>query len=306
VGAGHSHSHGGTAAARHRGALLRTLALSGGILLVQVVGGLASGSLAVLADAGHTLTDVAGLLLALAAIGFAARPAPSHRTFGHYRVEVFSAGLNGFLLLGIALVVMYEAWQRWSEPVEIRSGLMLVVALLAVAANLAGVLMLRRGAKESITVKGAYLEVLGDLLGSVGVVVAALLVLLAGWVRADVVASVVIALLILPRALALLRETWEVLVEAAPRGVDLDEVRRHICEVPGVLDVHDLHAWTITSGMPVLSAHVVVDEEVLADGAGGRVLDLLGECLHECFEVDHCTFQLEPAGHVDHEHPGHP
>lgn len=308
MGAGHGHGHdaGMSAAARHRGALVRTLALSGGILALQLAGGLASGSLALVADAAHTLADVAGLILALAAVGYAARPAPAHRTFGHYRVEVFSAGANGVLLLGITAFVLYESWQRWSEPAEIRSGLMLVVALLGAAANLAGVVMLRSGSKESITVRGAYLEVFGDLLGSLAVVVAAVVVLITGWTRADVIASLVIAAMILPRALRLLHDTWEILVEAAPRGIDLDQVRRHVREVPGVVDVHDLHAWTITSGMPSLSAHVVVDDDHLAERAGGPVLDALQECMRDCFGVDHTTFQLEPVGHAAHEHPGHP
>lgn len=303
---GLGHDHGGSAASRHTGALRRALLLSASVLALQVVGGAVSGSLALLADAGHTFADVAGLVLTLVAIGYAQRQAPPSRTFGHYRVEVFTAGVNGLILLGVAGFVLFEAWQRWNEPVTVRSGLMLVVALAAVAANLGGVFLLRRGAQESLTVKAAYLEVLGDLLGSAAVVAAAVVLALTGWTRADVVASVLIALLIVPRAVSLLRETYDVLVEAAPRGIDLDEVRRHIVEVPGVVEVHDLHAWTITSGMPVLSAHVVVSDEVLADGFGGSVLDRLGECLHDCFEVEHCTFQLEPVGHRDHEHPGHP
>lgn len=300
---GHSH---GSSADQHRSALVITLGLSLFILVIQVVGGIVSGSLALVADAGHTLTDVLGVSLALVAIAWAKRPPKPHQTFGRYRVEVLAAAGNGILLLAVCTYVLIESWIRWNEPHAIEPRLMLIVALAAVAANGVGMALLRRGAKESITVKGAYLEVLGDLLGSVGVVAAALIIMATGWDRADVVASVFIAALIIPRAIGLLREAWLVLGEGAPPGIDLDDVRRHMSEIPGVLDVHDLHAWIITSGMPVLSAHVVVSEEVLADHYGAQILDRLGECLHDCFDVAHCTFQLEPPGHQEHEAAAHP
>lgn len=299
---GHDHS----AAAAHRGALATTLGLSLVILVVQVVGGIVSGSLALVADAGHTLTDVLGITLALVAIAWARRPPKPHQTFGRYRVEVLAAAGNGLLLLAVCAYVLIESWIRWNQPEEIEPKLMLIVALVAMGVNGIGLLLLRRGARESITVKGAYLEVLGDLLGSAGVVVAAILIMLTGWIRADVVASVFIAALIIPRAVGLLREAWRVLGEGAPPGVDLDEVRQHVSRIPGVVEIHDLHAWTITSGMPVLSAHVVVTDQALADQHGARVLDQLGECLHDCFDVEHCTFQLEPPGHRDHESGAHP
>jgi cobalt-zinc-cadmium efflux system protein len=250
-------------------------------------------------------TDVAGILLAVLAVTFASRPATQNRTFGYYRLEILAAVINAVLLFGVALFILWQAWQRWSSPPEVEGGLMLAFAAVGLIANTVGLLVLRDGAKESLNVKGAYLEVLGDFLGSIAVIVAALLIATTGWLRADVVASVAVALMILPRTWILLREAVDVLLEATPRGVDLAEVRRHIVETSGVIGAHDLHAWTITSGLPVLSVHVVVTDEALADGGGARVLDSLGECLADHFDVEHCTFQLEPAGHATHESHTH-
>ena len=232
-------------------------------------------------------------------------PATPERTFGYYRLEILAAVVNAVLLFGIALFILWEAWQRWSSPPEVQGRLMLAFAVVGLVANIVGALVLRAGAKESLNVKGAYLEVLGDLLGSVAVIVAAVVIATTGWLRADVVASVAVALMILPRTWSLLREAVDVLLEATPRGVDLVEVRRHILDSPGVLGAHDLHAWTITSGLPVLSVHVVVSDEVLADGGGSDVLHALGECLADHFDVEHCTFQLEHTGHTEHEFPAH-
>jgi cobalt-zinc-cadmium efflux system protein len=180
-----------------------------------------------------------------------------------------------------------------------------VFAAVGLVANLVSLVVLRDGAAASLNVKGAYLEVLGDLLGSMAVIVAAVVVSLTGWQRADPLASVAVALMILPRTVTLLRGAVDVLLEATPEHVDMDEVRTHILSTEGVIDTHDLHAWTITSGMPVLSAHVVVTDEALADPGPGRILDELGRCLSEHFDVAHCTFQLEPAGHADHEPDTH-
>ncbi|MGH3338708.1 MAG: cation diffusion facilitator family transporter, partial [Propionibacteriaceae bacterium] len=201
--------------------------------------------------------------------------------------------------------VLLRAIDRWNEPVEISSGLMLGVAVVGAIANLAGLLILRAGQAESLNVRGAYLELLGDLLGSVLVILAAIIIALTGFTRADSLASIAIFVLIIPRAWSLLREVVDVLLEATPRGVDLEIVRRHIEEVPGVVSVHDLHAWTITSGVPVLSAHVVVDDACIEQGTTGRVLRRLAECLEDHFDVDHCTFQVEPRGHSAHEAPQH-
>lgn len=285
----------------HRRRLVVVLVITAGVVVVQVIGGIVTDSLALVADAGHMFTDVAGVSLALIAVSFAARPATPDRTFGYYRVEILAAVVNAMLLIAVAVFIFWQAWQRWSDPPDVDGGLMLVFAVIGLVANLAGLFVLRGGAKESLNIRGAYLEVLGDTLGSAAVIVAAVIIAATGWTRVDVIASVLVALMILPRTWSLLREAIDVLLEATPRGVDMAEVRRHILEVDGVLDAHDLHAWTITSGLPVLSVHVVVQDAVLNDHGGARVLDRLGECLGQHFDVEHCTFQLEPVGHIDHE-----
>ena len=303
----HGHSHGPSISAGglHRKKLLIVLGLTSTVLVAELVGAAITGSLALLADAGHMFTDVAGILLAVLAVTFAARPATEERTFGYYRLEILAAVANAVLLFGVALYILWEAWQRWSTPPEVQGGLMLAFAAVGLMANLIGLLILRGGAQASLNIKGAYLEVLGDTLGSIAVIVAAVVIATTGWLRADVVASVAVALMILPRTWTLLREAVDVLLQATPKTVDLTAVREHILGIPGVTGAHDLHAWTLTSGLPVLSVHVVVADDVLADGGAPRILDDLAECLDEHFEVEHCTFQLEPAGHADHEFPTH-
>jgi cobalt-zinc-cadmium efflux system protein len=279
-----------SASAQHAGRLKIVFAITFGVMLVQVIAGIISGSLALLADAGHMLTDVAGIGLSLTAIYLAARPATDGRTYGWYRLEILAAIVNAMLLFGVAIWVLVEAWRRFSAPPEIRSGLMLAVAIVGLAANAISARLLMDGQRQSLNMRGAYLEVLGDLLGSVAVIVAATVIAVTGYAKADPIASVVIGLLILPRTWHLLREAIDVLLEATPKDVDLDEVRRHILETEGVSDVHDLHAWTITSGMNVVSAHVVMAER--ADSS--EILDSLGACLSGDFDIEHSTFQLEP------------
>ena len=302
MGVGHSH---GTATGTHRNRLLGVLAIAVTVMIAEVIGGLVSGSLALLADAGHMLTDAAGVGLALLAAAFAARPATAKRTFGYQRFEILAAVINAILLFGVAGYVLVEAVRRFNAPPEVSTGVMLAVAVVGLVANAGSLLVLRGGQRESLNVRGAYLEVLGDLLVSAAVIVAAVVIQLTGFIRADAIASAAIGLMILPRTWALLREALDVLLEATPKGVDLDEVRQHLLDTLGVIGVHDLHAWTITSGLPVLSAHVVVAEEALADGGGGRVLDQLGHCLAGHFDVERCTFQLEAPGHREHEMAHH-
>ncbi|MCW2507557.1 MAG: cation diffusion facilitator family transporter [Modestobacter sp.] len=302
------HDHGaahGTATAAHRRRLAVVLALTGGVFVVEVVGALLSGSLALLADAAHMATDAVGIGMALGAVTLAQRPARGRRTFGWQRIEVLAAVANGLLLLGVGVYVVIQAVRRIGDPPDIHSGWMLGVAVLGLVVNLGSLRLLHSGQGESLNTRGAYLEVVGDALGSVAVIVAAVVITTTGWTGADVVASFAVGALVLPRAWSLLREAFDVLLEAAPKGVDLDQVRAHVLGVSGVIDVHDLHAWTITSGLPVLSAHVVVSEEALADGHGGRVLDALCSCLGHHFDLAHCTFQLESAGHRGHESPVH-
>jgi cobalt-zinc-cadmium efflux system protein len=303
MGPGHQHGAAVSAGGAQRGRVLTVLAITAVVLAAEVVGGVITGSLALLADAGHMFTDVAGLGLAVLAGTFAAKGPTAQRTYGYYRLEILAAVVNGMLLFAIAAWILVEAWQRFTHPAKIEGGLMLVFAAVGLAANLVSMLLLRRGALASLNVKGAYLEVLGDLLGSVAVIAAAAVIALTGWLAADPLASVLVALMILLRTWALLREAVDVL-EATPKGIDLTEIRRHILGTSGVVDAHDLHVWTITSGMPVLSVHVVVEDTTLACG-DGRILDDLGHYLGEHFDVGHCTFQLEPVGHADHEPAGH-
>ena len=283
-----AHAH-GSAAAANRGRLVAVLVLSLAILAVEVAGGIVANSLALLADAGHMLTDVAGVAMALLAIWFAGRSPTNGRTYGYLRLEILAAVANAVLLFGVAVLVLVEAWRRLSEPPEIASGLMLAVALVGLAANAVSLFLLRDAQRQSLNVRGAYLEVLGDFAGSAAVIVAAIVIALTGWTAADALASALIGLLILPRTLALLRDATDVLLEATPKGVDMDHVRRHIRDAPGVVDCHDLHAWTITSGMNVVSAHVILDEG--ADAA--TTLDALCACLADDFDIEHSTFQLE-------------
>ena len=303
---GHGHAHGpATAAGPQRRRLAVVLVLTVGVLAAEVVGAVVSGSLALLADAGHMATDAAGIALALGAVTLAQRPAAGRRTFGWQRAEILAAVGNGLLLLGVAGYVLVQAVRRTGNPPEVDPGPMLAIAAVGLVVNLTGLLVLRRGQGQSLAVRGAYLEVLADALGSVAVIVAAVVIATTGWTPADTVASLAIGALVLPRAWHLLREALDVLLEAAPRGVDMDRVRAHILGVDGVQGVHDLHAWTITSGLPVLSAHVVVSDEALAAGHGGRVLDALCSCLGDHFDVEHCTFQLEGERHAQHESPVH-
>lgn len=305
---GHGHDHGapsGTASAAYRRRLAVVLGLTVAMVAAEITGAVVSGSLALLADAGHMATDALGLGLALGAVSLAQRPARGRRTFGWQRAEILGAVANGLLLVAVASYVVVEAVRRIGDPPEIDSGVVLGVAVVGLAVNLAGLALLHSGRSASLAVRGAHLEVLGDALGSVAVLTAAVVVATTGWTPADTVASLLIAALVLPRAWSLLREAVDVLLEAAPRGVDLDDVRAHVLGVDGVVGVHDLHAWTITSGLPVLSVHVVVSDQALADGHGGRVLDALCACLGDHFDVEHCTFQLEAEAHAGHEAPVH-
>jgi cobalt-zinc-cadmium efflux system protein len=291
---------------RNRKRLFATFLLGLSVLVVQAIGAFLSGSLALLADTVHVLADVSGVLLALIAVTVAARPTKPRRTFGLYRLEILATVVNGLLLLGLSVFILTQAYERWFNPETIEAPIMLATAIYGLLANLAGVWLLRGGAKESLAVRGAYLEVISDALGSVGVIVAAVVLMLTGWTRADSLVSIGIAIFIIPRALLLLRDAFSVLMENAPSGVDLDVLREHLSAVDGVVAIHDLHVWTITSGMPSLSAHVTVDPDPFVDSVGRRVLDDLNTCVHQCFEIGHTTFQLEAIGHIDNAEPQHP
>ena len=302
MGHGHDHTAGG-AGVRHRRKLVLVLVLTVAVLVVQAVVAISTGSLALLADAGHMLSDSFGLVMALAAIAVAQRGAPagSPRTFGYHRTEILAAGANGLLLVGLCAWIVVSAVRRLGDPVELEAWPVLAAGAVGLVVNVIGLLVLRSGAGESLNVRGAYLEVMGDALGSIAVLVSAVVILATGWYRADAVASLAIAVLILPRAASLLRDVGAVLMESSPQDVDLAELRRHILQTPGVADVHDLHVWTITSGMPVMSAHVVVEDSIEQMGQAHAVLDGLRACLAEHFDVAHSTLQIEPRGHADSE-----
>jgi len=301
----HSHDH--AKGITNRARLVAAIAIVAVFLVIEVVGALISGSLALLADSGHMLSDLVGLVVALVALGIAARPANDRQTFGYQRAEVFGALVNGLLLGGIALFVGIEAIIRLTRTSEadVASVPMLVVAVAGLLANVAVLLVLRGASGDSINMRGAYLEVLGDLLGSMAAIIASVVILTTGLVQADAIASLLIAVMIVPRAVALLRDVFHVLSEATPRGTDVEQIRQHILGTNGVIAVHDVHVWAITSGAPVFSAHVVVDADLFVGGGTGTLLDELSGCLAGHFDVEHSTFQIEPAEHADHEEQFH-
>jgi cobalt-zinc-cadmium efflux system protein len=291
MGAGHD--HGLRAGEKHRSRLWWAAGILAAFMVVEAVAAALTGSLALLSDAGHMFTDVLGIAMALAAITAAGRAATdSHRTFGLYRLEVLAALANAVLLTAVAGFVLVQAVRRFTEPPEVAAGPMLIVAAGGLLINLAAFALLRSGARESINVRGAYLEVVGDLLGSAGVIVAAVIIGLTGWQQADPIVAVVVALMILPRTFALGRSAVRILVQAAPEHLDMTAVRARLAAVPGVCDVHDLHVWTLTSGMDVASAHLSLDPAAEL----GTVLNSAREALHHDFDIDHATLQVEPVG----------
>ena len=301
--AGHGHDH--SAGVTNRARLVVAICIVAVFLVVEVGGAVVSGSLALLADAGHMLSDLVGLVVALVAIVVAARPATDRQTYGYQRAEVFGALVNGALLSAVAVFVAVEGVDRLIRPddADVLSTPMAVVAVVGLGANVASLLVLRGG--TGIGMRGAYLEVLGDMFGSVAAIVAALVILTTGFGQADAIASLVIAGLIVPRAFSLLRDVFHVLSESVPRNMDVEKIREHILGAAGVVDVHDVHVWAITSGAPVFSAHVVVSKQLFESGGTGALLDELGGCLAGHFDVEHSTFQLEPAEHAAHEDQMH-
>jgi len=285
---GHGHAR-STAASRSRAALARTLALTCAFLVVELVAAFWTNSLALLADAGHMLTDAGALELALFATWIAARPPTPAKTYGYYRAEILAALVNALVLLVVAGAIFAEAWQRLRQPSPVLAGPMALVATAGLGVNLAGAWLLHRDAEASLNVRAAYLEVLSDALSSLAALVAAGLVLATGWTGADPLAGVLIALLIVPRTWSLLRQAVNVLLEGTPPHLALGEIEAAMCAVPGVRRIHDLHVWTLTSGREAMSAHVVVDDVRESD----RLLETLHAVLHARFGIDHTTVQLE-------------
>ena len=289
---GHSHASALSAGGKHKRALLYAFALTAAYMVVEALVGVLTGSLALLSDAGHMLTDVAGLGMALAAIQFAQSRRDTSHTYGLYRLEVLASLANALLLFAVAAYVVIEAIRRFADPPEVPGGALLVVAAVGLAVNLVSFGLLRQGSKESLNVRGAFLEVVADALGSVGVLLAGAILLLTGWPYADPIIGAAIGLFILPRTWRLGREALRILLEIAPRGVDVAEVQRRLSEVPGVREVHDLHVWTLTSGLEAASGHLRLESE--ADLR--RVLEGATEMLEHDFHINHVTLQCEPDG----------
>jgi cobalt-zinc-cadmium efflux system protein len=299
----HDHGEGGAGHAR----LTVALCISVAILLAEILGAVLTGSLALVVDAGHLLTDAGGLAVALLAASLVRRPPTSRRTWGFGRAEVLAATAQAAVLLAVGLFVLVEGIHRLIVPAPIASKQLLVFGVIGLVGNLAALFVLSGSRKANFNLRAAFLEVGSDALGSLSVIVAAIVISLTGWTRADAVAALVIGALILPRSLLLLRETIDVLLESTPRGLDLNSVRKHLLEQPHVRAVHDLHATQIATGLPVLTAHVVVDDECFYDGHASEILDELQACVADHFSVaiEHSTFQLERAEHSDHEHETH-
>jgi cobalt-zinc-cadmium efflux system protein len=294
---GHGHSHrpaGDRAATRYKGRLVAALALLSVVTVVEVVAGFATRSLALVSDAGHMLTDVGGLGMALAAIHVADRTSPRRdRTFGLYRLEILAALANAVLLFGVATYVLVEAVRRWNNPADVLAGPMLVVAIVGLVANVVAFGLLRDGSKASLNVRGAYLEVMSDLLGSLGVILAAVVLQVTGWEWVDPAVGVAIGLFILPRAWRLGAQAVRILVQAAPVGTDLAAIEAQLQAIDGVVDVHDLHVWTLTSEMDVASVHLMVRDGTDAHG----VLDRARVVLRDGHGIGHATLQVEPDTH---------
>ncbi len=283
----HAHAHDLRELGRRR--LLIVLALTAGFMLVELVGALLSNSLALLADAGHMVSDVAAITLSIFALWFARRPATQQKSYGYHRFEILAAFLNGITLVVIALVILWQAYRRLLAPEPVEGGLMLGVAIAGLTVNIIAAYMLHSSAGHSLNVRGAYLHVLGDMLGSVGAIAAAIIILFTGWLQADPIISAFVALLILASSWRLVRESVDILLEAVPSHIDLNAVREAIAGVDGVEEVHDLHVWTLTSGYLAMSGHAVITDP-------GRYKDILRDIhqrMHDTFGIDHVTVQVE-------------
>lgn len=295
MAAGHSHEVArpiaGSAGAKHRRSLVLALCLTTTFLIAEVVGAFVSGSLALLADAAHMLTDAGGLALALFAIWFAARPPSPSKTYGYLRTEVLAALINAVVLLLLAVYILYEAYQRIFEPPEVLSTPMLIVAVVGLVVNLISMRLLAAGSEESLNLKGAYFEVLADMLGSIGVIISALVIMFTGWTLADPIIGAAIGVFIVPRTWALLTHSVNILLEGTPVGLDMPKLEAALKSVPGVVEVHDLHVWTITSGVDAMSGHLLITDGVNEQKVLGEARTLL----HEQFGIDHTTIQIETA-----------
>ncbi|AZD50779.1 cation diffusion facilitator family transporter [Pseudomonas chlororaphis] len=299
MGAGHSH---GQVRAGHERTLWMALGLTGSFMIAEVIGAFITGSLALLSDAAHMMTDALALAISLVAIQVGKRAADRKRTFGYARFEILAAAFNAILLFVVAFYILFEAWQRLSAPAEIQSTGMLVIAVLGLIVNLISMRLLASASAESLNVKGAYLEVWSDMLGSIGVIVAALVIMYTGWGWVDSLVAAAIGFWVLPRTWTLLRESMNVLLQGVPDGIDIDEVEQGIRAIDGVTEVHDLHLWALTSGKNVMSTHLVAD---LGRRSEQQILAEVTELMHERFDISHVTVQVEQAGFHEQRHEEH-
>ncbi|MFZ4930792.1 cation diffusion facilitator family transporter [Chryseobacterium sp. Mn2064] len=286
-----------SAASQRKKSLLIVLALSGIYLIAEVIGGIITNSLALLADAAHMLTDVVGLLLAFIAIKIGEKKADPSRTYGYYRTEILAAVVNAVVLLGISVYVLFEAYQRFQNPPEVQSKSMLIVAGIGLVVNIIGMMILRKDSEGSLNMKGAYFEVLSDMLTSVGVMIAGVIMLTSGWYYADPLISAAIGLLIFPRTWRLLKEAINVLLEGTPNDIDIHELRKVLEQTQGVSNVHDLHVWSLTSSVNAMSVHIVKNKDV----SQNQLLKTLTETTVNNFKISHTTFQIEEEGYEEKE-----
>lgn len=288
-GHGHSHSHSHTS---NKKALLSSFILIAAFMVVEVIGGILTNSLALLSDAGHMLSDAAALGLSFFAIKLGEKQVSQEKTYGYKRFEIIAAALNGLTLVLISLYIFYEAFQRFFAPPEVQSSGMLMISLTGLVVNIIAAWILMRGDKdENLNVRSAFLHVLGDMLGSVGAIVAALLIMFFGWTIADPIASVIVAVLILISGYRVTKDSFHILMEGAPTQIDMQQVKAALSKIPLVKEVHDLHIWTITSGYPVLSCHITISDEGIHD----EILAQTQKILHDDFHIEHSTIQVEKA-----------
>jgi cobalt-zinc-cadmium efflux system protein len=278
------------------------LGLTGSFMIAEVIGAFITGSLALLSDAAHMMTDALALAISLVAIQVGKRAADRKRTFGYARFEILAAAFNAILLFVVAFYILFEAWQRLSAPAEIQSMGMLLIAVLGLIVNLLSMRLLASASAESLNVKGAYLEVWSDMLGSLGVIVAALVIMYTGWGWVDSLVAAAIGFWVLPRTWTLLKESMNVLLQGVPDGLDIDQVEQGIRAIDGVTEVHDLHLWALTSGKNVMSAHLVAD---LGRRGEQQILADVTELMHERFDISHVTVQVEQAGFHEQGHEEH-
>jgi len=303
MGAGHNHAAGNN----NRTRLLIAFIITVGVVIAQAIGAFVTGSLALLVDTAHMLTDSVGLLMALLAAGLMQRPATNKHSWGLRRTEVLSAMAQSTLLFAVGIYALVEGIRRLFEPPEIQASSLLIFGIIGLVANLAAMVVLTGGRNSNLNMKAAFLEVINDALGSVGVIISAIVIALFGWYQADAVVGILIALLIVPRTIILLKASLGVLLESTPKGIDPESVRAHIMDMEHVTDVHDLHITRISSDLPVLTAHVIVDDSCFRDGHVAEMLPALQKCVAEHFElsIEHSTFQIEPESSITSEHVHH-